>query len=87
MFDQLGEVEVPPEVASMPSYVGPKDPTSAASAIGGAERGTPSGDIDTGPSQQSATLTSRSQATIVQTIICFVAAIGLSAAALFLIFS
>ena len=87
VFDQLGEVEVPPEVASMPSYVGPKDPTSGASAVGGPERGTPSGEIDTEPSQQSATIASRSQATIILTIICFLAAIGLSAAALFLIFT
>ena len=86
MFDQLGEVEVPSEVASMPSYAGPKDPDSQAAAVGGPERGTPSGEIDTEPSQQSATITTRSQATIILTIVCFLAAIGLSAAALFLIF-
>ena len=86
VFDQLGEVEVPPEVASLPSYAGPTGPGSMASAVDGPERGTPSGEIDTEPSQQSAAIPSRSQATIILTIVCFLAAIGLSAAALFLIF-
>jgi serine/threonine-protein kinase len=86
VFDQLGQVEVPSEVASMPSYAGPRDPDSQAAAVGAPGRGTPSGEIDTEPSQHSASVTTRSQATIILTIVCFLAAIGLSAAALILIF-
>ena len=93
VFDQLGEVGVPPERPGAPSYVGPQRSHSAApaasngSAVPGPQRSTPSGAVDTDAGQPAAALVSRGQATIVLAIVCFLAAIGLSATALYLIVS